>query len=483
MHRPPQLQRGAFQQLGHRQLPQQLGNLRAAKMPPQQFAVVGVNHQLHQPVRLPHSHRLAAGLHIETPDFHLISLLPRLRFRKPERRHLGMAVSSAGHHRIIQRLDFLARNRLHRRNPLRRRHMSQRQLARHIPHRVDAGNIRRHPVVNGDIPPFRSHAHALQPQVFGIGLHSDSHQRLVKARLFGGAVLADGQRNPAGVRLRSHHAGAGAQGNPFPSEGPFQLLADFRILVGNQMRQQLYDSHLCAVHPVNIGEFRPDCAPAHNSHGAGNLVRYDSLPAGDDARPVHRQRRYAARPRPGGHNDIARLHPAGPAVGPRHFNRPRRQNAPRPGDLRHIILAQQKPDAPRHPVHHPPAAGHRYAVIRLKVVKPQSELIRPVDIRQDFGVFQQRFGWNAPPVQTHSPQRFPLNHARPEPHLPGPYAGHITARPAANYCHIIRAVGSHQPCPAFCILLAKVAARGCRPRPAPRPLTRALYPPTTLAAS
>ena len=441
---PAQFQGGAFQQFGHRQLTQQFGNLRAAEVAAQEFAVAGVNHQLDQAVGFAHSYRLAAGLDIEAADFDIITLFPRLGFGQAERRHLGMAVGGAGHQGVVQRLHIRAGDGFHRRNALGGGDVGQRQFAGDIAHRVDAGDVGGHAVVNGDVAAFGGHAGGFQAQVFGVGLYADGDQRLVKARRFSGAILINREGYAAGIRLGAGDGGAGLHLDAVPPEGAFQLLADFGILVGDDVRQQLNDGDLGAVHPIDVGEFHADGAAADDGYRTGDGVIHDGLAAGDDALAVHRQRGDAAGAGAGGDDDIARPHAAGLPVGRRHFHRARRQDAGGAGEVGDIVLAEQVADAPGHPSHHLAAAGYGDGVIRRKVVKAQAELVGAVDVGEDFGVFQQRFGGDAAPVEAHAAQGFAFNHAGRHTQLAGADAGHIAAGAAADYGYIIFGVGRHQ---------------------------------------
>ena len=325
--------------------------------------------------------------------------------------------------------------------------MRQRQLARYIAHRINAGNVGRHLVVNHNVAALGSDANALQPQIFGVGLHADGGQRLVKPGGFSGAVLGDGKRNPGPVHLRGGHAGARTQFNPLAPESPLQLPADFLIFARHNARQQFNDGHFGAVHPVNVGKFHPDCAAPHNRDGTRRLILHNRLPTGNDALAVNGQRRNAARPRPRSDDNVAGAYRCRPPLGIGHRNRIGGNEARRPGNMRHAVLAEQKPHAPRHPVHHLPAPPHRHAIIGPEIVKPQPKLVGAMNIRQYFGVLEQSLGRNAAPIQANAAQSLPFNNASPQAQLPGPYGRNIPPRPTANYCYIILGVGCHRCCP------------------------------------
>ena len=128
---------------------------------------------------------------------------------------------------------------------------------------------------------------------------------LSKRAVFGGAVFLDGQRYAGSVGLGCGDAGAGFQLDAIATEGPFQLLADFLVFIGNQARQQLDDRYVGTIHTVNVGEFDADRATAHDGDGCGHVFRHDGLAAGNDALAVNRQRRDAPWARAGGDNDVA----------------------------------------------------------------------------------------------------------------------------------------------------------------------------------
>ena len=50
-----------------------------------------------------------------------------------------------------------------------------------------------------------------------------------------------------------------------------------------------------------------------------------------------------------------------------------------------------------------------YRVVGVEIIKVQSKFLRPVQVREDLGIFQQRFAGYATPIEADPTQRFALN--------------------------------------------------------------------------
>ena len=240
------------------------------------------------------------------------------------------------------------------------------------------------------------------------------------------------------------YAGPGDELDAVAVKRPFELLADFLVLIGHEMRQQLDDGDLGSVHAVNVGEFDADGAAANNGNRVRHVLRDDALPAGYDALTVHRKGRDAARSRSGGDDDVAGGNPRSLTVRPNHLDRVRTDNASSTGNAVDAVLAEQEVDAAGHAVDYLAAALHRDAVVSPEIVELEAELVGTVDVGDDLSILQERLGGNAAPIKADTAQRFSLDDAGLQSQLTGPYAGDIAAGAAANYCYVILRDGRHQ---------------------------------------
>ena len=114
-----------------------------------------------------------------------------------------------------------------------------------------------------------------------------------------------------------------------------------------------------------------------------------------------------------------------------------------PGNVVDVVFAEQETDAARHPVDDLPAACYCNAVIRAEVVKMQSELVGPMDVGKDFGVFEQGLGGDAAPIKTDATEGVPLDDTGFEAELAGSDGRNVSARPATYNCYIILGIGCH----------------------------------------
>ena len=108
------------------------------------------------------------------------------------------------------------------------------------------------------------------------------------------------------------------------------------------------------------------------------------------------------------------------------------------------FFAEEEIDASGHAVDDLPAALHGHAVVGVKVVELEPELVGAVDVRDDLGVFEERFRGDAAPIEADTAKGFSLDDAGFEAQLTGSDAGHIAAGPAANYRYVILRDGGHQ---------------------------------------
>ena len=177
---------------------------------------------------------------------------------------------------------------------------------------------------------------------------------------------------------------------------------------------------------------------------SGTSSADDALPAGDDALSVHRERRNTARAGAGSDDDVAGVDAGNLPVGSGNVDGAGGDDARVALDVVNSVFAEQERDAAGHAVHDLAAALHCYRIVGAEVVESEAELVGAPNVGHDFGVFQQSFGGDAPPVEANAAEGFPFDDAGFEAQLTGSDGSHIATRPAADYCYIKPCIGCHQ---------------------------------------
>ncbi len=82
------------------------------------------------------------------------------------------------------------------------------------------------------------------------------------------------------------------------------------------------------------------------------------------------------------------------------------------GDEVHLVLLEEEPDATGERIGGLAAALHRLAHVETQIVAEYTVIFAVTHGQDEFGVFQQRLGGNAAPVQTHASWLVLFNHHR-----------------------------------------------------------------------
>ena len=172
---------GGLELLGHHQLGDQLGRLRADQVGAQELAVLGVEDQLDEPLGLVGGQGPAAELERELADADLVAGLARGLLRQPDAGDARVGVGAAGDRRVVHRAVGEPAEPLDAADRLVVRDVRQPGRADHVADRVDPRHARDIPVlrVGLDVVLEDLHLHVVGEEALDVAQHADGHQHLL----------------------------------------------------------------------------------------------------------------------------------------------------------------------------------------------------------------------------------------------------------------------------------------------------------------
>ena len=122
------------------------------------------------------------------PDPDFLSEFPRLFFRQPDARHLGLAIRAARDGSVVERLGVLSCDRLDAVDAFGGGDVGEPRGTDDIADRVHARNIRPVVRVHLDAIPLNGDSKLLQSDVFHVSLDADRHECDVAVSFFPSGV-------------------------------------------------------------------------------------------------------------------------------------------------------------------------------------------------------------------------------------------------------------------------------------------------------
>ncbi len=136
--------------LGEGQFGKQFRDIRTDQGGTQDLAVFGIRDDLGKPGVIAQTQGFTIGLEVETPDLHVVALLPGLRFRKAKGCDLRLAEGGTRDHIDIQFDCFDAGDIFRADHAHGGSYVREEQLTGNIAHRPDAGDAGGHLLIHLD---------------------------------------------------------------------------------------------------------------------------------------------------------------------------------------------------------------------------------------------------------------------------------------------------------------------------------------------
>ena len=372
-------------------------------MDAQDFAVLGVGHELDEALRVAERPRPAAGRERELAHLDLIAVFARLSLRQADTGDFRVAVGATGDVVPAHGVRVLARQVLDGDDALVHGLVRQARAAHQVANSVDGGDVGLEEVVHRDhVAAPHLDAQRLQPQALGVADVARAQQHDIAFQVGRLAVLADGHAGAGLSRLNLLDAGAQVNLDAPLGQRLLERLPNLGILQRQHLRHHLDNGALGAIGAVDRGELAADGPRAHDEHALGDLGQAHGGLAGDDPLLVHLDAGQDEGPRPRGDDDEARAELACVPVLALHAHRVGVGDGRRALDQFRIILLKQVLQALARLADHAVRALHAGGPIHCDVLDLNPELLRLANQFQHLGVAEQGLSRDAAPVGAHA---------------------------------------------------------------------------------
>ena len=227
---------------------------------------------------------------------------------------------------------------------------------------------------------------------------------------------------------------AGQNLDPLFCQGSFQRLRNFSILDRQDVRQHLDQRHLRAKGIIEIGELDPDRSRADDHHALRLWLENHRFPAANHFLSVERQSRQRPRNHTGSDQDLRCGVRLGFAIGKFHHNLARPIEQRFTAHIIDFVFLEEEFDPGRVLVRDVARTFDHLAPIVGKTFNSKAKVVRTMFHQViQLGIAQERFGWDAAPVETGAAGPFLLDAGDTLPKLRGTNRADVAGRPAANH--------------------------------------------------
>src|ERR1035441_3641030 len=262
----------------------QLRRSRADDVHTENFAVLGVGHNLHEAVMLSHDTGAGVGGEGELANLDVVALFFRLGFGQSNTADFRMAVGGVGDAQNVDRLGGLAGNVGDGDDTLHRAGVGQLRISHgDVTDGVDARLGGAHELVNLDEAALDLDLGLLDADVFGARGAADCDQDLVGFELLLLAVHGKRHRDAVLSALDLFDLGVHETVNAALTVHAHQFLGDFFIFHRHVARQHFENGHLRAERFVDAGELDSHSAGADYDQRLGDAVEAENFDVAEDA--------------------------------------------------------------------------------------------------------------------------------------------------------------------------------------------------------
>ena len=150
------------------------------------------------------------------------------------------------------------------------------------------------------------HSNCLQPEMFNIPLHANSHQYFTGSQatrsLRGVHLHFDASRRHCGIFHTAIHENV----HPTLLQGTLQIVADFVVFHRQNVGQHFDECDLAAKGVIKIGKLHPNGPGSNNDQGWRHFRQYHGFRTTEHLRPIKRQARQGPRACPRGQDNMRR---------------------------------------------------------------------------------------------------------------------------------------------------------------------------------
>ena len=410
-----------------------LGGVGSDDVGAEDFAVLLTDEELHESIALADGLGLAAGHEREFADLEFEAFFLRGAFGEADAGDLRLAIGAAredgnllglgsGEHSFDALDGFVAGD------------MREPGWPNDVSSAVDAFNAGLVAVVGFEVTlGVGLELHAFRHE----GRNADGHERDVGFEDFVG-LAADGEANPFVGRLGFVHLGFGEDFDALFGEGFFERLADLGVLNGEDVRHHFDDGDFRAKGVEEIGKLHADRSRADDDDFLRLFLQNHGLAAADDAFSVVGEARHLAADDAGGDEDLRGFVLGLFAVVTGDYDSARLRDFGLAAEVVHLVFLKEHFDATREAVGDLAAAADDFVPLVSEPLDLQAKVAGVVlDRLIDLGVFEERLGGDATPVQASAAGAVHFDHRHFFAELPRANCRDIASRPAAHHNHIV----------------------------------------------
>src|ERR1019366_4842774 len=248
------------------------------------FAVLRVGYDLHEPVMLPNDAGARVGGEGELADLDVMALFFGLSFGQANAADFRMAVGRVGNAQQVYRLCWVSGDVGDRDDALHPPRVGQLRIAHgDVADGVNAGFGGLHELVDLDEAALDFDLGLLDADVFGARGATDGDQDFVRFQLLLLAVHRKGHGNAVFGALDGFDLGIHETVDATLAINPHQFLRDLFVFHRHVARQHLEDGHICAEGLVDAGELDAYSAGADHDQRFRDAVEAEDLDVAQDA--------------------------------------------------------------------------------------------------------------------------------------------------------------------------------------------------------
>ena len=269
------------------------------------------------------------------------------------------------------------------------------------------------------------------------GRNADGHECDVGFKDFIG-LAADGEANAFIGRLGFVHLGFGENFDALLGEGFFERLADLGVLDGEDVRHHFDDGDFRAKSVEEIGEFHADGSRADDDDFLRLLLQNHGLAAANNAFSVVGEAGHLTADDARGDEDLRGFVLGLFAVVTGDNDSARLRDFGLAAMVIHLVFLKEHFDATREAIGDLAAAADDFVPLVGEPFNLQTEVAGVVlDRLVDLGVFEERLGRDATPVQASAAGAVHFDHRHFFTELPRANCRDIASRPAAHHNQIV----------------------------------------------
>src|SRR5664279_1836906 len=269
---------------GHHRFGNQFRRGRADDVHAENFAMLGVCHDLHEAVMRSHNTGARVRGEGELADLHVITLLFGLGLGQAHTADFRMAVRRVGNPGLVDRLGRLAGNVRDGDDAFHGSGVGQLRIAHgNISDGVDTGFGGPHIFIGFHETSFELDFGLFDADVFGARGAADGDQHLVGFQLLLLAIYGEGHGHTVFGALDLFDLGIHEAADAALAVDAHQLLRDLFVLHRHVARQHFEDGHVCAKRLVDAGELDAHGAGADHDQRLRNAVEAENFDVAQDA--------------------------------------------------------------------------------------------------------------------------------------------------------------------------------------------------------